>query len=734
MSRLEIWGGIECTLNRVNDSYFDQCEKNGHYQRLEDLDLFAKLNIKKIRYPCLWEVVSPDNLNQFSWNFLDERLEKLRRLEIKPIAGFLHHGSGPRYTDLLDPEFPDKFAYYAKAFIQRFPWIEDFTPINEINTTARFSCLYGHWYPHHKNDQSYLKAIINQCRATILAMKEIRSINPKAKLIQTDDIGKIDSKEKLIYQRDFENERRWLAYDLLCGKVTKKHPLYHFLTNKNITTHELNWFQDNPCPPDVLGVNHYLLSNRFLDDDINFYPKHLIGTNGIDTYADVGSIDTGQINPPQFRLILEETWNRYNIPIVVTEVHTRGHRETQMRWIKYVWEEIQAAKTNGAIINAMTIWSFLGTYDWHNLCTNNDGFYEPGVFDLRNPNKQPAQTAISKLIKQLNLEEDTSSPILEVDGDWTSARRMLWNIPSGAYTPLNQNNVRPLLITGGNGTLAQAFARICGLRNIPYKILTRNQLDISNSNSISSAIDQLNPWAIINAAGYVKVDEAELEPQRCFQENSNGAIQLAIQCKQRDLPLLIFSSDLIFDGKNKNGYLESDQALPLNVYGRSKIECEKNVLAIHSKALIIRTSSFFGPWDQHNFITKTLNELRFKNEIHLANDLIISPTYIPDLVHACLNHLIDENYGVVHVVNGAEVSWYEFINLALDIAAEKFDLNRQLIIPKKFNELKFLAPRPKYSALKSEKFNLLPPLEDALRRYFLELDISNIGLMRRSEK
>jgi len=117
----ELWGGVECTVNRVNDDYFDQMERNGHAWRLEDLDLFASLGIKALRYPVLWERTAPDGIDNADWRWADERLNRLRELGIEPIVGFVHHGSGPRDTNLLDPAFPGRLAAYARALPSVIP-------------------------------------------------------------------------------------------------------------------------------------------------------------------------------------------------------------------------------------------------------------------------------------------------------------------------------------------------------------------------------------------------------------------------------------------------------------------------------------------------------------------------------------------------------------------------------------------------------------------------------------
>jgi dTDP-4-dehydrorhamnose reductase len=721
---LEMWAGVECTLNRVGDSYINQCEKSGHYKRMSDLELFASLGIKKLRYPCLWELVAPDNPNSYDWSILEEKIFELKRLNLPFIASLLHHGSGPKNTSLIDEDFPEKFANYAKQFATRYPWVEDYTPINEINTTARFSCLYGHWFPHLKDDNAYLKAMLNQCKATCLAMKEIRKINPKARLIQTEDLGKCQSTEPLEYQRNFENERRWLSFDLMCGIVNAHHPLYSYIKYSGITDQELFWFEDNFCRPDVFGINHYHLSNRYLDHRLELYPEWLHGGNGRHHYADVGAIDTGQAEIMTPEEIFYEAWDRYHIPLAVTECHARGPREAQMRWLNEIWQTANKLRSIGVKFEAVTAWSLLGTFDWQNLCTNSENFYEPGVFDLRRPDQKPLETGLSKLVREIALTGTTKSPVVGSEGTWKTPRRMLWGTKHGEFSRLtHHSDVRPILITGATGTLGQAFARVCGARNLRYRLLSRKELDISDTDSIENAIELHRPWAIINAAGYVRVDDAESDRIKCFRVNVDGAVNLARICNHKKIKLMNFSSDLVFDGTHSSAYLESHQVSPMNVYGESKAECEERVLNIYPESLIVRTSAFFGPWDEFNFITKTLMALIQNIEVLAPNDMFVSPTYVPDLAHECLNLLIDEEKGIIHLTNEGEVSWEQFANMAAESAKDKMKINPGLIIG-------ISTKRPRRSPLGSEKRTRLPSLENALVRYFIDLQIP----MRRQQE
>lgn len=728
MKSLELWGGLECTLNRVGDRFVDQCEKNGHYKRLSDLALFKDIGFKKIRYPCLWERVAPKDLDHCDWSYLDERLNELRRLDQDFIAGFLHHGSGPFYTSLVDPDFPEKLATYARLFAERYPWVTDYTPINEINTTARFSVLYGHWYPHQKNYSMYLKSLVLQCRGTVLAMKAIRRVNPKARLIQTDDIGKCQSTPELAHQRDGENERRWLSWDLLCGKVKEGHPLYQDFIQSGISRDELMWLEENPCPPDVIGLNHYFLSNRYLDQRLELFPEWSWGGNGRDTYADVGAVDTGLVENVDPEIIFREAWERFGIKIAVTECHTRGNREAQMRWLHQIWTAATKLKSEGVDFEAVTVWSLLGTYDWHNLCTNCEHFYEPGVFDLRNQEKEPRPTALTRMVKGLARDGHYESPLLHSEGNWRTSRRILWNVQPSQFTSLEHGEkARPILITGARGTLGQAFARVCGARNIAYKLVSRQEMDITDPTSIIDVIERHNPWAIVNAAGYVRVDDAEEDQDRCFKENVEGAVNLARICKEKELGLINFSSDLVFDGSFEGAYLESHEVSPLNIYGKSKVDCEEQVLSIYPESLVIRTSAFFSPWDEHNFVTKTLQSLAGNSEVVAPNDMFVSPTYVPDLANESLDLLIDGEKGIVHLTNAGEVSWEQFAMLAVDSAKDKLKINPELLKGTATETLRMKAKRPKRSVLRSEKFDRLPSLENAMARYLSDLQVPLSG-------
>jgi dTDP-4-dehydrorhamnose reductase len=709
VGEIELWGGPECTVARVGTAYSDQSERTGHDGRPDDLDRFASLGIRALRYPVLWERAP-------QWEWVDERLSRIRDLGLRPIVGLLHHGSGPPHTSLLDPAFPEKLAAYARQVAERLPWVEDWTPVNEPLTTARFSCLYGHWYPHGRDDASFARALLNQVRGVVLAMRAIREVVPGARLVQTEDLGKTHATEPLAAQAAYENERRWATWDLLCGRATGIDP---WLRSIGIDRHELAWFRENPSPPDIVGVNHYLSSERFLDHRLDRYPAHLHG-DGAAGYADelaARVLGPGADGPTA---LLLEAWERYRLPIAVTEAHNGCTREEQLRWLDEVWRGAHEARAAGADVRAVTLWSLLGASGWDELLAGG-ATYEPGVFDVRGPDPRP--TALAAMARGLASGAGFDHPVLRAPGWWRRPERLRYE-PVGEIAEAPPADGPPILVTGATGTLGGAFARACELRGLPFRATTRSELDAAEPASVARALEAVRPWAVVNAAGYVRVDDAEDDAARCDRENTAGAAVLAQACATIGVQLLTFSSDLVFDGTKGAPYLERDRVAPLNVYGRSKAEAERLVLAAHPGALVVRTSAFFGT-DRFNFVHAALEALADGLVFHAADDQVVSPTYVPDLVHAALDLLIDGERGVWHLAGPDAVTWAELAARAADAAR----LDPAAVVPAPTSALGLRAPRPAFSALGSEHGLLLPSLDDALARYAAERE-SPVGTRR----
>ena len=718
---IQLWGGLECTVNRVRHQYIDQLELSGHSSRRDDIERIASLGINTVRYPLLWERTCRSTINSADWAWTDERMESLSRWDITPIGGLVHHGSGPRHTSLLDESYPVKLAEYADAVADRYRGLKLVTPINEPLTTARFSALYGHWYPHARAWPAFVAAIINQCVATRAAMRAMRARIPGLQLVQTEDLGRIYSTPRLAYQARFENDRRWLTFDLLCGRVNEKHPMWMHLALDYSLVQKLHSLCENPCPPDIIGINYYVTSDRFLDDRIDLYADNSIDGNGRDRYADVEAVRALGEGITGHRTIVEEAWSRYQIPVAITEVHMGCTREHQLRWLLEAWDSAVEARNSGCDVRAVTAWALFGSFGWDSLVTREPFTYEPGAFDVRSA--KPRETALAGLIRCLASNSSRRHSAAQSAGWWRGENRL--NVPPYTMSVRSirgmnteracsvDHLIKPILITGAKGTLGSAFARICRERGLPFVAMARADMDITDSDHVQRAIQRIRPWAVVNAAGYVRVDDAEQERFACYRANTVAVKILAAETAKAGIQLVTFSTDLVFDGCKREPYVESDRVSPLGAYGASKAAAEVRALDLHPDSLVIRTSAFFGPWDSWNFANVTLRDIVAGIPVVAARDCTVSPTYVPDLVHTALDLLIDGEKGIWHLANEGAVSWSDF---ALHIAA-RAGVSSDLIRSVPASDLGLRARRPLNSALTSERGTLLPSFSDALERW-----------------
>lgn len=520
---LELWGGHECTVNRTHEGYRDQTLICGHETRLDDLERFAALGCRALRYPVLWERVSPDRMAEADWRWSDERLARMRALSLRPIVGLCHHGSGPAHTHLLDAEFAPGLAAHAQAVARRYDWIEDWTPVNEPLTTARFSALYGHWYPHAADETAFWTALLNQVDAVRLSMQAIRQVRPTARLIQTEDLGRTYATTPLRAQADFENLRRWLTWDLLMGRVDRGHGMFERLARHGLGDRLLA-IADAPCPPDLLGVNHYLTSERFLDHRLERYPPERHGGNDIQAYADVEAVRVLLPGPDGLEGVLREAHDRYGLPIAVTEIHNGCTREEQMRWLLEAWRTAQHLREDGVPIEAVTVWSLLGAFDWDSLLTRSTGAYESGAFDLCDG--APRATGLAVLMKAL-ANDAPPPPAALGAGWWRRDIRLEYQPvrrpsedppPRRAQAP---DPAPPLLILG-EGAFRDAIARACEWRGLDYRMIAMQEA------ASGDLIDANAPWAVVGGFDLGVVEDATV-------------LRWAAACAVRGLPFLTFS-------------------------------------------------------------------------------------------------------------------------------------------------------------------------------------------------
>jgi dTDP-4-dehydrorhamnose reductase len=616
------------------------------------------------------------------WSWSDERIPRLAELGVRPIVGLLHHGNGPSSTSLLDPRFPERFARYARAFAERYPEVDAYAPINEPLTTARFAGLYGVWYPHARDPHTFGRILLAQCRAIALAMREIREVNPSAELILNDDLGRAHSTARLAYQAEFENERRWLSFDLLFGLVSPEHPMWELLDGDDDNRRWLRELAEEPCPPDVVGVDHYVTSERFLDERVGRYPEHHHTSNGVDEYADVEAVRVfGEL--AGWRGVLSEAWERYGRPLAVTEAHLGSTREEQLRWLREVWDVCGSLRSDGVDVRAVTVWSTFGSFDWNRLVTAVGNHYEPGPFDVRGP--EPRATAVAGLMRSLADGGPFDHPALDARGWWRRPDRFHYpvvsasqNGPAPSGSPASRTR-RSILVVGPPSLLTEALVEACRVRALSFRVVY----------GADDVADLDGAWSVIDAQTPIWVPFA-VPPGRMRRPRRDV---LAARCAERGLPLVMISSAAVFGLPDGRAHGENETPAPLDEAGCLARDRERSVVDAHPDALVIRTGPLFGgPVSGTQPFARSLRSSAIG-----APDAIVSPTYVVDAIDATLDLLIDGEHGVWHLANRGEMP-----------------LDTWLAHPSAAGVHPGASRLP---ALRSERGTLLPTLSDAVARW-----------------
>jgi dTDP-4-dehydrorhamnose reductase len=391
-SDIEIWASPEPTIARLDaTTYRDQCEETGHARRESDIERLAALGVSASRYPVLWEHVERNGPGARDYSWAQRRLALLAEHGIEPLVTLLHHGSGPPHTELLDDAFPELFAAYAAETARRFPWVKRWTPINEPLTTARFSTLYGVWYPSARDHRAFGRAMLNQARAILLGFARIAAIVPAAQLMLTEDLqgyvaGDLAAQAYVAHKR----ERAYLSLDLLCGNVRPGHALYAYLVRDcGLAPRELDRLRRLARPPDLMGWNYYPNSERYVSSS----PEGPY-------FANVALVDVApeQLDP---RGLLRAAWQRYRLPMALSEVHVIGTEDERVRWLLQRYDDVVALRGEGVDLRALGAWAAFGMVDWNSLLRERAGSKEDGIYTCASGDAEPAWTLAADALRSL---------------------------------------------------------------------------------------------------------------------------------------------------------------------------------------------------------------------------------------------------------------------------------------------------------------------------------------------
>lgn len=271
-----------------------------------------------------------------------------------------------------------------------------------------------------------------------------------------------------------------------------------------------------------------------------------------------------------------------------------------------------------------------------------------------------------------------------------------------------------ILITGAYGMLGSDLRET--LKDHELLITASKDLDITDENKVMNYILEKSPEIVINAAAYTAVDNCETDYENAYSVNAIGPKNLAKACNKINIPLIHISTDYVFDGNKRTPLTEEDNLGPKTVYGKTKLEGEKLVQENAKKYFILRTAWLYGIHGK-NFVQTMLNLSKKNSELKVVNDQIGSPTYSKDLAIAISELLNSDKYGIYHVTNKGEISWYDFSKKIFELSNIKVNVK-----PVSTEEFPRPAPRPHYSVLSNQKwvkagFTPMRNYDEALKDY-----------------
>ena len=357
----------------------DEMAKCGHYDRWrEDFELVKELGIKFLRYgpPYYRTHLSPGH---YDWDFADETLSTLKDLGITPIADLCHFGVPDWLENFQNPDFPEFFAEYARAFAKRYPWITLMTPINEIYIAAKFSAQFGWWNERLASDRAFVTALKHLCRANEMAEHAILEVQSNATFIQSEATEYFHSEDPdCLELARFYNEKRFLALDLTYGNPVSS-IMYEYLTDNGMTRDEYHWFLNNHVKAiSIMGNDYYV-------------------TNEHHVHADGSTSASGEIFG--YYVITREYYDRYHLPVMHTETNLMDS-EMAPYWLRKEWSNMHALKLQGVPILGFTWYSLTDQVDWDTALRRDCGRVNPlGLYDL-DREIRPVGEAYKKLIKQ----------------------------------------------------------------------------------------------------------------------------------------------------------------------------------------------------------------------------------------------------------------------------------------------------------------------------------------------
>ncbi|MEO7787543.1 MAG: family 1 glycosylhydrolase, partial [Sphingomicrobium sp.] len=359
--------GIENSIPTIKNGTVrvDQMTASDHYNRWkDDFDCVQQVGINFLRYgPPLHKTwLAP---GRYDWEFADVTLNDLKRRDITPIIDLCHFGVPDWIGNFQNGDFPALFAVYAAAFAERYPWVQLYTPVNEMFICAVFSAKYGWWNEQMTTDTSFVTALKHIVKANVLAMTEILKRRSDAIFIQSESSEYFHADSPAaIGMAEVLNARRFLSLDLNYGRRVDSE-MYEYLMDNGLSREEYHFFLDNRLKQHcILGTDYYM-------------------TNEHRVFADGHTEASGEVFG--YSEITRQYHNRYRVPIMHTETNLREGPTGQeaVQWLWKEWANVLRLRNVGIPAVGFTWYSLTDQVDWDTALREQNGNVNPlGLFDL----------------------------------------------------------------------------------------------------------------------------------------------------------------------------------------------------------------------------------------------------------------------------------------------------------------------------------------------------------------
>jgi beta-glucosidase len=359
--------GIENSVPTIQGGKLrvDEMEKCGHYTHWKkDFDLVQELGTEFLRYgPPIYKTFL--GKGKYDWSFADETFRELRQRKIIPIVDLCHFGVPDWIGNFQNPEFPELFASYAADFARRFPWVQLYTPVNEMYICALFSAYYGWWNEQLTTDRSFVTALKHIVKANVLAMTAILETRPDAIFIQSESSEYYHAEDpKSIKPAELMNARRFLSLDLNYGKRIESE-MYEYLMDNGMTRDEYHFF-----------LSHHLKRHCIMGNDYYITNEHRVSQDGSTRAA-------GEIFG--YHVITSQYYDRYQLPVMHTETNLKQgpNGDEAVNWLWKEWANVIRVRNDGMPIVGFTWYSLTDQVDWDSALREPNNNVNPlGLYDL----------------------------------------------------------------------------------------------------------------------------------------------------------------------------------------------------------------------------------------------------------------------------------------------------------------------------------------------------------------